>query len=50
MDNVDLGSVGAALHAMQGTLRKWEAEEFGKVKKQVRDIRRLIENERSTTV
>jgi hypothetical protein len=48
--NADLGSVNVALMAMQGGLRQWEAEEFGKVRKQLREIRRLIEVERGATL
>lgn len=46
----NLESVAASLASLQGSLKAWDREVFGAVKKQVTDLRTMLEEERSKTL
>lgn len=46
----DLGTVSDALSALQTSLKTWDREVFGSVKKQVKELREELEVERSGTL
>jgi hypothetical protein len=47
---VDLAGINASLLSMQGALKNWEQNTFGSVRKPVKNVRAVIEVERSSTV
>jgi hypothetical protein len=46
----NLERVSASIHSLQGSLRVWDQDVFGAVKKQVKATREAIEEERNSTL
>jgi hypothetical protein len=46
----DLSSVAAALASLQGSLKAWDRDVFGSVKKQIKEFRGQLEEERGNTL
>lgn len=50
MDALDLSAASVALLSLQNSLKIWDREVFGSVKKQVKDLRVELEAERNCTL
>jgi hypothetical protein len=46
----DLSTAANALLALQNSLKTWDREVFGSVKRQVKELRTVLESERSNTL